>query len=511
MNANEVGGRRRDPGLTALRATRLWWHRSVSGSVDQDSVVAKVAGEAELSARYIFMTGMSAAIAILGLLLSSPAVVIGAMLLSPLMAPLIGAGFALAIGDMKWLAGCARSIVVGAVFAVLLCALIVLLSPLQTVTTEIAARTRPNLFDLGVAFFSALAGSYAMIRGREGTIVGVAIAVALMPPLAVVGFGLATGNWTVFGGSLMLFITNLLTIALTAAIMARLYGFRSHLTAEQSRWQTLGIALGFVVLAVPLGASLRQIAWESNASRQISGFIKDQFAGNARISQLEIDYDASPIKVAATVLTPDFRPDAVAQSRRALERTLRTPVDVSIDQFRVGTDPRAAEAAQLAAAKAAEQAAATEREIAEIGELMALVAGVSQNDVLIDRENRRALARARPIAGTTLAGYWQLERRVTAFVPQWTIELVPPIRALPDIAFGADSQPTSEGLANLGLVTWAASRLQLPVIISGDADSARHVADVLNAKGISTTVQPGRGSRVTLRWGVSESEAEGVR
>ena len=67
-----------------------------------------------------------------------------------------------------------------------------LLSPLQTVTPEIAARTQPNLFDLFVALFSALAGAYAMIRGREGTIVGVAIATALMPPLAVVGFGLAT-------------------------------------------------------------------------------------------------------------------------------------------------------------------------------------------------------------------------------------------------------------------------------------------------------------------------------
>ena len=87
------------------------------------------------------------------------------------------------------------------------------ISPIQTVTEEIAARTQPNLFDLLVALFSALAGSYAVIRGREGTIVGVAIATALMPPLAVVGFGLATLNWTVFGGALGLFIPNLVQSA----------------------------------------------------------------------------------------------------------------------------------------------------------------------------------------------------------------------------------------------------------------------------------------------------------
>ena len=101
----------------------------------------------------------------------------------------------------------------GTLMAIVLCALVVFFSPLQEITSEIAARTRPNLFDLGVAVFSALAGAYAMIRGREGTIVGVAIATALMPPLAVVGFGLATANWLVFSGALLLYITNLMAIA----------------------------------------------------------------------------------------------------------------------------------------------------------------------------------------------------------------------------------------------------------------------------------------------------------
>ena len=86
------------------------------------------------------------------------------------------------------------ALAIGAVAAVAFTALIVLASPLKAPTAEILARTRPNLFDLLVALFAALAGTFAIIRGRGETIVGVAIATALMPPLAVVGYGLATGT-----------------------------------------------------------------------------------------------------------------------------------------------------------------------------------------------------------------------------------------------------------------------------------------------------------------------------
>ncbi|MEQ9661347.1 MAG: DUF389 domain-containing protein, partial [Parasphingopyxis sp.] len=277
-----------------IRETRSWW-RQVCNEVDQVAVIEKVQGESVAQGRYIFMTAMSAGIAILGMLLSSPAVVIGAMLLSPLMGPIMGAGFAMAIGDFRWLHRSGLALAVGTLVAILFCALIVLLSPLQTVTEEIAARTRPNLFDLAVALFSALAGAYAMIKGREGTIVGVAIATALMPPLAAVGFGLATANWTVFGGALLLFFTNLMTIALTAAAMARLYGFRTSLSSRSTMVQSLVMAVLFIGLAIPLGFSLQQIAWEANATRTANGIVADQFEADARVSQVEFDFDADPI------------------------------------------------------------------------------------------------------------------------------------------------------------------------------------------------------------------------
>ena len=254
------------PLLGSIALFQRWWRVVVRSDIHQLTVIEKIREDSGFTPRYAFMICMSAGIAILGLLLSSPAVVIGAMLLSPLMGPIMGAGFALAIGDSAWLRESVKAIVLGTIVAVAFAALVVALSPLQTVTSEIASRTRPSLFDLVVALFSALAGAYAMIRGREGTIVGVAIATALMPPLAVVGFGMATFNMSVFGGSLMLFFTNLMTIALTAAAMARLYGFRSTLSERQSHVQIAIMVLVFIGLAVPLGYSLQQIAWEANIS-----------------------------------------------------------------------------------------------------------------------------------------------------------------------------------------------------------------------------------------------------
>ncbi|MCZ8370860.1 MAG: DUF389 domain-containing protein [Porphyrobacter sp.] len=178
----------------AIARTREWWMVHVIGQVDQTEVTERRREDGKLSEHYLFMTAMSGGIAVLGLLLASPAVVIGAMLLSPLMGPIMGLGFALAIGYSDWVKGSLRTLLIGSVMAVLLCAALVFFSPIQAVTSEIAARTRPNLFDLFVALFSALAGAYAMIRGKEGAIAGVAIATALMPPLAVVGYGLAM--WT---------------------------------------------------------------------------------------------------------------------------------------------------------------------------------------------------------------------------------------------------------------------------------------------------------------------------
>ncbi|MXP26168.1 DUF389 domain-containing protein [Altererythrobacter indicus] len=479
---------------------RRWWRSSVVNTVDQADVIKRRREEGDLSARYLFMLTMSAGIAILGLLLSSPAVVIGAMLLSPLMGPIIGLGFSLAIGDFPWMRRCMKALAVGTVLSVAFCALVVLFSPLQTVTAEIAARTRPNLFDLLVALFSALAGAYAMIRGREGTVVGVAIATALMPPLAVVGFGLATFNWTVFTGALMLYVTNLMTIAFTAAVMARLYGFRTSLSERQTQLQVFVIVVTFVALALPLGYSLRQIAWEANVSRQAKSAVMDNFGSRARLSEMDIKFDATPIDVSATVLTPELMPEAEAISRRELHRLLNNrPLNFTLTQYQVGTSATAAEQAQLSAAREKAEADASQR-ADELAARLALIAGVPDSEVIVDRERRRALVRAAELDGAGLAVYRALEQRIAATEPDWRVELLPPAKALPNVALNEEGEPSDEGAKALNLIAWAAGRIDAPVIIDGPEEARKKVEQLLLARHVA--VRDGKNAKgdVQARW-----------
>ncbi len=494
------------PFARILLSFRRYWRQDVVGTVNQPEVIEKRRAECSISERYLFMTAMSGGIAVLGLLLSSPAVVIGAMLLSPLMDPIMGLGFALAIGDYQWLKQSARSLAWGTIMAVALTSLLVYLSPIQTITPEIASRTQPNLFDLFVALFSALAGAYAMIRGREGTIVGVAIATALMPPLATVGFGLATWNWTVFSGALLLYVTNLITIALTAWAMARLYGFKTSLSARNTQFQNIAVAVVFVALALPLGYSLQQIAWETNAQRIVRSEITEKFDALSQIDGLEIDFGTSPVIVSATVWTPEPRPLAETEIERALADRLGEPVELSLLQYQVATGSSAAEQAQLSATRASEEQNAVAR-ADDLASRLALAAGVLEADVTVDRTRRRATVRAERLEGATIATYAALERRIAATEPEWTVELLPPLADLPSVIMfgsGSDSNvesegeaaapvPNSEGARALAVIEWAAARIDVPIVLVGPPEQATLAANILAKRGVKVTTRNGPG------------------
>ncbi|VVT06452.1 TIGR00341 family protein [Erythrobacter sp. EC-HK427] len=484
-----------------------WWQKDVSGTVDQIAVIEKRRAECAFSARYLLMTCMSAGIAILGLLQGSAAVVIGAMLLSPLMDPIMGVGFALAIGDYKWLRQSAKSLAIGTAFAILFTALIVFMSPLQAITTEIAARTRPSLLDLGVAIFSSIAGAYAMIRGREGTIVGVAIATALMPPLAVVGFGLATLNATVFWGALFLFITNLTAIALTATAMARAYGFSSSLTEKHTQMQAFLIFGAFVVLAVPLFLSLLQIVDETRAQRGAKTVVEEVFGERAVNTQVDSTFEGDRMSVTATVFTPQFVENAEGEAERLLTERFDREVDVTLSQVIIGNGTQAQEEAQLAQAR--EQEAQMRATAEDIAERLALLAGVPVEDVTVDRERRRALVAARPLDGASLAAYQELETRINATEPEWDIRIAPPLRPLPEITFDGENL-TAEGRSALLLANWAQARTGVRVVMRGPDDAVANLRAVLASQQSSMAAEEtGEGyGTVTLDWDITTGESE---
>ena len=487
-----------------LSSWRKWWNTEVVGQVDHRAVIEHRRGECNLTGRYVFMTLMSAGIAVLGLLLSSPAVVIGAMLLSPLMDPIIGLGMALAIGDFNWMKKSAKSLVVGTLLGVGFCAVIVFLSPLQTITPEIAARTQPNLFDLFVALFSGLAGAYALIKGRQGTVVGVAIATALMPPLAVIGFGLATFNGTVFWGATLLYVTNFVVIAITATVMTKLYGFRTR--DQQSERHTIlqntGIVLTLVALAIPLFISLQQIAWETRAARAINSEVLQALDGDAQISNINIEFGTEPIQVSATVWTPEITADAERSAARALENQFEQPFDVSITQVLTGSGAQSAEQAALASARAEEEANFQRAE--QLASRLALVAGVPVGEVLIDRERKRAFVNANPLDGASLAAYRELEARIASNEPGWNIQLRPPARELPEVPF-VDGEPSEGGVAAIAMIEWAAKRVNAPVVLSGSTANVETLSELLTQRGITVRAQPdGSGDNVSVIWGAPE-------
>ncbi len=504
--ADKVSGTAKHWRWTLLRRIvnfRERWAEEVA-QIDQVAVIEKIGHDGDWSNRFAFMTAMSAAIAILGLLQNSVAVIIGAMLLAPLMGPIIALGFAIATGDFRWMKDCVRTLMGGVLVALLLCVLIVKASPLEAVTSEIAARTRPNLFDLGVALFSALAGAYAVVRGREGTIIGVAIATALMPPLAVVAFGLATAQWSIFGGALMLFFTNFMTIALAAAIVARAYGFSATLSPDQTRWQTFVIVASFLLLAVPLGFSLRQIAWEATVQTQARAAIRDVFPSPSRITDFAVDATGSPIVVQASILTRAAQQGADAKVEAAIEKRLGRDTSVTLDQYLIGASVDLA-AARSNMEQMRDIAARTERDNANISHDLALLAGVGEGDVTVDNEKKRATVRAAQLPDAGLAAYRALELRLQKARPGWTIELVPPALPLPSVDV-ADDKIAEGSAANYQLLRWAVMRGTLPVELDGPGAAMLH--KILASDGAGATVaddaKDGDGT-ATAKWQLPDS------
>lgn len=165
-------------------------------------------------------------IASIGLNVNSTAVIIGAMLISPLMGPLMGIGLAVGTNDIDLLQKGIKNLTIASIISILTSALYFFISPIHTVNSELLARTTPSLFDVLIAFFGGLAGIVAGTRTQRGTVIpGVAIATALMPPLCTAGFGIATGQWRFFFGAIYLFFINSLLICVATFLIVKRLNF----------------------------------------------------------------------------------------------------------------------------------------------------------------------------------------------------------------------------------------------------------------------------------------------
>ncbi len=161
-------------------------------------------------------------VASVGLNVNSPAVVIGAMLISPVMGPIMGIGYGIGIYDMDLIKTAARNLFIAVVISVTTSTIYFLVSPLGDAQSELLARTSPTVWDVLIAFFGGLAGIVTITRKSKGlALAGVAIATALMPPLCTAGFGLAKGNFQFFAGAAYLFFINSVFIATATILIVR--------------------------------------------------------------------------------------------------------------------------------------------------------------------------------------------------------------------------------------------------------------------------------------------------
>ena len=191
-------------------------------------------------------------IASLGLNVNSTAVIIGAMLVSPLMGPIIGLGFSMSINDLSLLKKSFLSYLFAALVSLATSTLFFLISPINEAHSEILARTSPNIYDVLIALFGGLAGILAISSKLKGNVIpGVAIATALMPPLCTAGYGLATLQFTYFFGAFYLFLINTVFIALATFITIRFLKFpHKHLQRNEDEIKAKQIILGIVLITV---------------------------------------------------------------------------------------------------------------------------------------------------------------------------------------------------------------------------------------------------------------------
>src|SRR4051812_36699143 len=201
----------------------------------------------------LWMLICSTILASIGLDTNSAAVIIGAMLISPLMSPILGVGLALAIHDKRVLTRSFRNLSIAVVISLASSIVYFFLSPLGEPTSELQARTFPTLLDVLVALFGGIAGIVSISRHEQtNAIPGVAIATALMPPLCTAGFGIATANWNYFFGAFYLFFINAVFISVATYLIARYLRFPVKEFTDirgQRRYQRWFLFLAIAALA----------------------------------------------------------------------------------------------------------------------------------------------------------------------------------------------------------------------------------------------------------------------
>lgn len=285
---------------------------SIIDMADPKATIEGIKKDVDFRGFALWILIFSVFIAAIGLNVNSTAVVIGAMLISPLMGPIMGIGLSLGINDFTLLSKSLKNLGVAAGIALLTSALYFLISPISTPSNELFARTNPTLLDVLVAFFGGLAGILAGSRKEKSNVIpGVAIATALMPPLCTAGFGLAHGDWHYFFGALYLFLINSVLIATATTMVTRYLRFPmvEILDPIRSKKTQRWFSIAIVVIIVPSIWIFYRTVTNSLSQARVETYVAETivFPGTEIVKE-DISFDGGSPKV-SVVLFGDLVPE----------------------------------------------------------------------------------------------------------------------------------------------------------------------------------------------------------
>lgn len=309
-------------------------------NVNHNAVRKDLAGRAEISPSYLLMIVFSCLVALLGLLTNSIAVVIGAMLISPLMGPIFTASLAFSLGDLGLAKKALKIIAASILLSVMVATFFTLLSPLKAPTLEILSRTRPNIYDLLIAAIAGAAGAYALCTRVSYMFVttGVAVATAVIPPLSVVGYGIGTGQPAIAMGGFLLFFTNLVAIVISSDLVFHVFRFRAIVSEEarysvRKRVMILGTVLALISapLIYTLVVDINKIKLTSRIERVLKSHLDHK--DYSRMTSCSFQKGRDGLTVAASVNTVRYYDVSVEKKiEDELIFELKRPVLLDLEQ-----------------------------------------------------------------------------------------------------------------------------------------------------------------------------------
>ena len=255
------------------------YYANIYDHIDTEGAAERIKSSIWFRGPNAWILAFSIIIASVGLNVNSTAVIIGAMLISPLMGPIIGSGFALGTNDLDLLKLAAKNVLVMVLISLAASTLFFLLSPLDLLNpTELMARTRPTIYDVLIALFGGLAGILENSRKERGTaIAGVAIATALMPPLCTAGYGLSCLNMHYFLGAMYLFVINCVFITLATYLMVKYLRFKTVTGIDPALAQRRRNIVSAIVAIVVIPSIISAVAMikDENFERNVEAFVRE--------------------------------------------------------------------------------------------------------------------------------------------------------------------------------------------------------------------------------------------